>query len=102
IPWLNKSLDMPVQMRDPLGGDVYRRMAQAEPHEASARLDQVGIPGIKYLDQGSRKSNFTDISPEQIKARIGILKDDIASGRGDTARLQDKLSSLETELAFQN
>jgi len=55
LPWLNKGLGLPVETRNPLGGDIYRRMAQTEPHEASAALNQAGIPGIKYLDQGSRQ-----------------------------------------------
>ncbi len=36
-----------------LGQMVYSRMSQ-NPAEASQRMYQAGIPGIKYLDQGSR------------------------------------------------
>lgn len=36
------------------GGELYQYLGQATKQKASEALKQAGIPGIKYLDQGSR------------------------------------------------
>ena len=57
---------------DPLGKDIYhsRELGRTRP-EASERLQDAGIPGIKYLDQGSRaagtgSSNYVVFDPSII------------------------------------
>jgi hypothetical protein len=63
------------------GGAFYRALSSelGGYDKASQALQNAGIPGIKYLDQGSRKtggtSNFVVFDPEQVKIleRNGIL-----------------------------
>jgi len=47
VPWSGMS-------RSPEGGEFYRDMMGALPHDAAATLHAAGIPGIRYLDAGSR------------------------------------------------
>ena len=66
---------------DSQGGAFYRALSSelGGDAKASQALKNAGIPGIKYLDQGSRKaggtSNFVVFDPEQVKIleRNGIL-----------------------------
>jgi hypothetical protein len=40
------------------GAEIYRKLAVSEsPKDTSMRLHQAGIPGLKFLDQGSRQLN---------------------------------------------
>jgi len=66
---------------------------------AAMDLKHYGIPGIRYLDQGSRRPGVSSMTQSQIDARIDSLKADIASGLGDQKRMKDMLSSLEAERA---
>ena len=59
------------------GGDIYK--AFGDPHAAALTLQQAGIPGIRYLDQGSRGAgegthNVVVFSPEvmNIIRRYGL------------------------------
>lgn len=49
-------MTLPKQPPNPMGSDIYRllHMADRNPANNSARLNEAGIPGIRYLDQGSR------------------------------------------------
>ena len=52
----------------------------AQPSAASAMLNEAGIPGIKYLDQGSRVP--TEYVPfVDAKGRHSVLRTDGATGR---------------------
>ena len=46
------SMDLPKQPASLTGETIYKKLGK--PEIASARLTELGIPGIKYLDQGSR------------------------------------------------
>jgi hypothetical protein len=59
---------------------------------ASHTLREAGIPGIRYLDQGSRV-------PAQLDARIDVLRKDLASGLGDHRPMLNRLESLLNERA---
>lgn len=60
-------------MSDIPGDDIYRMLQDQHGHSAaSAKLLEQGIPGIKYLDQGSRTAgegsrNFVMFNPEDIR-----------------------------------
>lgn len=58
----------------PLGQDIYRKLTAKFGSDAAAsrELNKVGIPGIRYLDEGSRAqgggtSNFVSFQPETVK-----------------------------------
>jgi hypothetical protein len=82
-----------------VGGDKSRLQTVLTPSKenASAMLNKAGVPGIKYLDQGSRHPGFSSLTPQQLDARIEVLQKDIASGGGDQARMKDKLTNLQRE-----
>lgn len=59
--------------KDPLGSDIAR--AALKPQEFAKHMRELGIPGIRYLDQGSRgankgTSNFVVFPGEESKVRI--------------------------------
>jgi len=64
-------------------------------------LADAGIPGIRYLDQGSRAPG--GLNRVQLDNSISTLRDDIArlerTGGGDLPRLREKLLSFESALA---
>jgi hypothetical protein len=67
------------------------------PAAVAEQLRQMGIPGVKYLDQSSRRPGVTSMTQSQIDARIDSLKKDINSGLGDQKRMKEKLSAYEAE-----
>jgi hypothetical protein len=67
------------------------------PAAASAALREAGIPGIRYLDQGSRNPGFSSLTPTQLDARIEGLRADIARGGGNQEKMQSQLAGLERE-----
>lgn len=69
------------------------------PAAVAEQLRQMGIPGIKYLDQGSRKPGVSSMTQAQMDARINSLKKDISSGLGDQEKMKQKLLSYEAERA---
>ena len=92
----------------PRGDALYRRLAipggrntslSQGTVQASAALQEAGIPGIKYLDQGSRNPGFSSLTPTQLNARISTLQQDIAGGKGNTPLLQSRLDDLLREQA---
>jgi len=81
------------------GESIYRMRPDVPPAEVSRRMREAGIPGIKYLDQGSRTPGASSLTPAQLDARVTALKADIASGGGNQAKMRADLKSLETERA---
>jgi len=45
---------LPKQPINPTGSDIYRTFIQGNPQLTSQKLNEVGIKGIRYLDEGSR------------------------------------------------
>ncbi len=98
-----------------MGADAYHSVASnlADPNitamnasqragapNATEHFREAGIPGIKYLDQGSRAPG--GLNRTQLENSISVLRDDIArleqTGGGDLPRLQEKLSSFQNAL----
>jgi hypothetical protein len=86
------------------GADAYKAIAssfdvgQKEAYKlASEYLASQGIPGIKYYDQVSRKSNVTSSPRTQLDAKIEILQKDVASGLGNQEYLKRRLANLTYE-----
>jgi hypothetical protein len=76
-------------------GDLYRSNYLGDPTAASAALQEAGIPGIRYLDSGSRQAgegthNYVTFSPSimAIIRRYGIAG--LISGAGAAAGTQDQ------------
>ncbi len=65
--------------------------------ENAKALEEAGIKGIRYRDQGSRNPGFSALTPEQLDARIKSLEADIAGGGGNQQRMRDQLSGLQKE-----
>ena len=63
------------------------------------RLSEAGIPGVKYLDELSRRPGASSMTQAQLDTRIEILKKDIDSGLGNQDRMKEILSALEQERA---
>ena len=75
----DKPVTLPKMPRDPLGSEIYQRELRMAPEEASQALMNAGIPGTRYLDQGSRgvggTYNYAVFDPEivDILRRYGLL-----------------------------
>jgi hypothetical protein len=54
---------LPKQPINPTGQDIYQTFVQGNPQLTSQKLNEVGIRGIRYLDEGSR--NFRMLTPEE-------------------------------------
>ena len=83
------------------GKDFYRSYQNYRgnhPDFASEGLNEAGIKGIRYLDQGSRTPGFSSLTPTQLQSRIELLKTDIKSGAGNTQKMKDQLKGLQNEL----
>ena len=79
---------------------IYMRLAgNTTQKNASNKLKEMGIPGIKYLDELSRRPGVASMTQAQIDARISSLKKDIGSGLGNQKRMKEQLASLEKERA---
>jgi hypothetical protein len=83
------------------GQDLFMELSKelGGQKQVSDYLNSIGVPGIRYLDQMSRKPGVASLTQSQIDARINSLKSDIASGLGDQKRMKEILSSLEAERA---
>jgi hypothetical protein len=63
---------LPKQPINPSGKDIYQTFVQGNPQLTSQKLNEAGIRGIRYLDEGSRStgkgtSNFVVFEPSQVK-----------------------------------
>lgn len=63
---------LPKEPINPTGQDIYQTFIQGDPVSTSRRLSEVGIKGIRYLDEGSRSkgkgtSNFVVFDPTEVK-----------------------------------
>ena len=77
---------------------AYQQYRGNQPDFASEGLNEIGIKGIRYLDQGSRTPGFSSLTPTQLQSRIESLKTDIKSGAGNTQKMKDQLKGLQNEL----
>ena len=87
---------------DPLAStfhNVINRDLGVDPSLIANVFKEQGIPGIKYLDEGSRQPGVASMTQAQLDTRINILKKDIDSGFGDQDRMKQILSALEAERA---
>lgn len=48
---------LPKQPINPTGQDIYQTFVQGSPQLTSQKLNEAGIRGIRYLDEGSRSAN---------------------------------------------
>jgi hypothetical protein len=67
------STDLPKQLLNLTGETIYRKLGS--PQAASEKLKQLGIPGIKYFDEGSRAAgtgtrNFVTFPGEEQNLKI--------------------------------
>ena len=63
---------LPKEPINPTGADIYQTLIQGNPQYTSQKLSEVGIRGIRYLDEGSRDagkgtSNFVVFDPTDVK-----------------------------------
>jgi hypothetical protein len=87
---------------DPLAStfhNVLNRDLGVNPEIIANTLKERGIPGIKYLDEGSRRPGVTSMTQAQLDTRIDILEKDISSGLGNQDRMKEILSALKAERA---
>ena len=83
------------------GEGIYRAYQQYRgnnPDFASEGLNELGIKGIRYLDQGSRNPGFTSLTPAQLETRMDILKKDIKSGLGNQEAMKEQLRKMQAEM----
>lgn len=78
-----------------LPGSSWYTGNTTEPQHVSAYLRSLDIPGIRYLDQGSRPR-------AQLETRLGVLRDDEVYARANNVgmpdRLKEQITSLENHL----
>lgn len=69
----DENVVLPNQPSNPTGAEIYERIVGGSPETVSAKLNESGITGIKYLDAFSRKDtpnptyNFVPFDPENMK-----------------------------------
>jgi hypothetical protein len=69
----DERVTLPNQPSNPTGAEIYQRLISGSPETTSAKLNESGITGIKYLDAFSRKDtpnqtyNFVPFDPENMK-----------------------------------
>jgi len=54
---------LPKQPTNPLGSEIYERLLKGDPASKSAKLNELGIKGVSYLDEGSR--GWRMLTPEE-------------------------------------
>ena len=54
---------LPNQPKNPLGSEVYEKLLKGDPASKSAKLNELGIKGVSYLDEGSR--GWRMLNPEE-------------------------------------
>ena len=77
---------------------LYQQYRGNNPDFASEGMNELGIKGIRYLDQNSRNPGFSSLTPTQLESRIQSLQSDIKSGGGNTQKMKDQLKGLQNEL----
>jgi hypothetical protein len=81
------------------GANVYKNYIGGKTDaQRSENALNMGIKGIRYLDQGSRNPGFSSLTPTQLQARIESLQTDIKSGGGNQAKMKDQLKALQNEM----
>ena len=78
------------------GGSLIQAIDKVK---ATELLNELGVKGIKYLDEGSRASKITKTPIAQLDAKIDILKKDIDSGLGNRETMERQLKVLQDERA---
>jgi hypothetical protein len=73
-------------------GDVLYRSFSKDPREASQILQEQGIPGIKYLDQGSRSQTMLNAARNSLPGKTGA----------ERQQLLDYIKELETKPTTSN
>lgn len=69
----DEKVTLPNQPSNPTGAEIYQRLISGSPEATTAKLNESGITGIKYLDAFSRKDtpnqtyNFVPFDPENMK-----------------------------------
>jgi hypothetical protein len=76
---------------------AYQQYRGNNPDFASEGMNELGIKGIRYLDQGSRNPGFSSLTPTQLDARIDGIKESLDAGLGNKEVLERQLKSLQTE-----
>ena len=54
---------LPNQPKNPLGSEIYERLLKGDPASKSLKLNEFGIKGVSYLDEGSR--GWRMLTPEE-------------------------------------
>jgi hypothetical protein len=90
---------LPKQPINPTGEDIYNKFVQGNPQITSQKLNEVGIKGIRYLDEGSRNATGGEIidtfkTPDGWKTKIRV------SGRAGTDASGKPISSFTTSMPF--
>ena len=96
-----KQINPDINVEKLSGEGIYRAYQQYrgnQPDFASEGLNELGIKGIRYLDQGSRNPGFSSLTPSQLEKRMDILKEDIKSGLGNQELMKDQLRKMQTEM----
>lgn len=96
-----KQINPDINVEKMTGEQIYRTYQQYrgnQPDFASEGLNELGIKGIRYLDQGSRNPGFSSLTPSQLETRMDILKQDIKSGLGNQEVMKERLKRYEKEL----
>jgi hypothetical protein len=79
------------------GSQIYSELEHLSPAKtgSSALLHERGIPGIRYLDQGSR-------TPAALERRMIIARNDLRNaekrGIGDPERIRAEIASIENQI----
>jgi hypothetical protein len=96
-----KQINPDINVERLTGEQIYRAYQQYrgnQPDFASEGLNELGIKGIRYLDQGSRNPGFSSLTPTQLQARIDSLQESIKSGGGNQAKMKEQLKGLQNEM----
>lgn len=102
-PWKASNVNTYDEAMALVGGNksLVNRMFTPDPAYTARTLNESGIPGIKYQDQGSRAP--MGLNRANLESSVAVLRDDIArlekTGGGNLPRLREKLSSAENALA---
>lgn len=102
---------LPPQPRDPTGQEIYQRHLRMTPEEARVALMEVGVPGTRYLDAGSRgvggTYNYAVFDPEIIditrryaEGGLAALDEKYAEGGTVRAPKETTIAGQDHKLAY--